>query len=492
MNLNANYIPPGSVKGLNYNPEINGIGIVHFGVGAFHRAHQAVYTDAVLERHGGDWRILGVSLQSTRGADALNAQDGIYSLAIRVGQERSLDVKLIGSIAGVVAATRGTDVLFETLALPQTRIVTMTVTEKAYGINRDNGRVDPLHDSIARDLKDPDSPTGIIGIIVKGLRLRKSADLRPFTVLCCDNLPKNGELVRAGVLDFAKRVDVDLADWIAQNGAFPSSMVDRITPAVVPNLLIEVAKILGVVDQAAVETESFSQWVIEDDFCNGRPKWQEVGVLFVEDVAPYERMKLQMLNGTHSLIAYAGFLSGHKYVCDAMNDPVISNLATRHIEAASNTLEPLKGIDFCQYGQGLISRFKNPNIAHETYQVAMDGTQKLPQRIFEPALDSLNSGLPVDAFALVTAIWMRYCMGRGTSGEAYVLRDPRHKELSSIFTEDNHDVSRICKAFFALPNFMQRDLAQNNVWTSKVERYLKSIISTGLNKTMQSVIDEDS
>lgn len=478
MNIDASFTPPKTVQNVSYERNAHGVGIVHFGVGAFHRAHQAVYTDDVLEEHGGDWRILGVSLQSIKGADALNAQDGIYTLAVREGKEQKLSLRLIGSIKEVEAATRSTDKIFQTLADQQTRIVTMTVTEKAYGVDRSSGGVDLSNASIAHDLEDPANPIGIIGMIIKGLSLRKNAGLKPYTVLCCDNLPKNGEIVRSGVLDFARRIDPELAAWIEAHGAFPSSMVDRITPSATPELLAEVEEILGAKDAAAIETEPFSQWVVEDNFCNGRPLWEDVGVLFVDDVAPYERMKLRMLNGAHSLIAYAGFLAGHKYVRDAMADQHIHNLVAQHILAASKTLTPLSGIVFEDYGKQLIERFENPNIAHETYQIAMDGSQKMPQRIFEPAIESLEHGLDIQPFALATAVWIRYCAGITNTGKTYDLRDPREDEIRSAFKSGNGNVNNICTAFLELANLFPAQLQQSDVWADQLKGQLSSILKS--------------
>ena len=454
MNINSVYVSPGPVEGLKYDPKAHGIGIVHFGVGAFHRAHQAVFTHDALTKCGGDWRILGVSLRSSKTADALNLQDGLYSLVTRPDDRSDASIRLIASIAKVEAAARCKDFLFETLASPKTSIVSMTVTEKAYGILRQSASVDISHEAISRDLKEPDDPAGVIGMIVKGLSLRKRAGVEPFTVLCCDNLPKNGDLVRSGVVDFARRIDPALADWIAEHGAFPSSMVDRITPAVTPELIEEVSRILGVDDHAAIEAEPFSQWVIEDNFVGARPCWEKAGAIFVPDVSPYEQMKLRMLNGPHSLVAYAGFLTGKKYVRDAMLDDAIAKLVARHINAASLTLEPLTGVEFAEYAEDLARRFRNPNIAHETYQIAMDGTRKLPQRIFEPALESLNRGVSIDPFAFATALWMRYCVGKTEDGALYDLRDPRENQLKAIFDRHESSVEHIREQIFAMPDFM--------------------------------------
>lgn len=459
-----------------YAPEKHGVGIVHFGAGAFHRAHQAVYTDDVLAKTGGDWRILGVSLQSTHIADALNAQDGVYSLVQRDHKGQPI-IRKIGSIAGVAAASRDPAPIFESLSSPNTHVVSMTVTEKAYGILRDKSGVDPEHPSIAADLANPEHPAGIIGMLVKGLKLRREAGLSSFTVMCCDNLPDNGDMVRAGVLDFAKRVDPVLAEWIAEHTCFPNTMVDRITPAATPDLVTEVSDILGQEDKVPVETEAFTQWVIEDNFCGPRPAWEDAGALFVTDVAPYENMKLRMLNGAHSMLAYLGFVQGCTYVRDVMANGHLATLVDQHMQAAARTLQPLNGINFDDYRAQLIERFENPNIAHETYQIAMDGTQKLPQRIFAPALDSIEKGLPVDSFALATAAWMRYCLGQTPDGVRYELRDPRADEISQAILSADTSAAVIFQNLSTLSNFIPEKLSSNAAFSEKTIKYLDLLIA---------------
>ena len=467
------------ITDIPYRPNEHGIGIVHFGTGAFHRAHQAVYTDDVLARLGGDWRILGVSLQSTRIADALNAQNGIYSLVQR-DENGSAIIRRIGSISEVVAASRDSTPVFRALASKDTHVVSMTVTEKAYGILRDLSGVDIDHPSITSDLANPDHPTGIIGMLVKGLKMRREAGLPSFTVLCCDNLPDNGDMVRAGVLDFAKRVDDKLADWIAANTCFPNTMVDRITPATTDTLIDEINAIDGIEDKVPVETEPFTQWVVEDRFSGPRPAWENVGVLFVKDVAPYEKMKLRMLNGAHSMLAYTGFVSGCKYVRDVMAHKELSTLVDKHMRAAAQTLEPLSEIDFDDYRRQLISRFENPNIAHETYQIAMDGTQKLPQRIFAPALDSLDSGLPINSFAFATAAWMRYCLGQLPDGSHYDLRDPREAEISKALSVAGRDAASMFQELSGLPDFMPVKLAQSETFKETAVKYLDLLLGDNI------------
>jgi len=442
-----------------YTPEEHGTGIVHIGPGAFHRAHQAVYTDDVLALHGGDWRIEGVSLRSTAVADALNAQGGRYTLVIRGDGPPAY--RPIHSIARVHAATRGMEPVMAALVRSTTRIVSLTVTEKAYA-DRTEG--------------------GVADILARALHARFEAGDTPFTVLSCDNLPHNGAVARNAVLQSAHRIDPALATWIDERGAFPSTMVDRITPASDANLSAEVARATGFADRAPVVTEPFSQWVVEDDFAFGRPAWQDVGVLMVSDVAPFERMKLRMLNGAHSMLAYAGFLSGHTYVRDVMASPQLARLVARHVAGAAHTLEPLEGIDFAAYAEELLGRFRNPEIAHETWQIAMDGSQKMPQRIFDPAIDALDRGQDTEPFAFATAAWLRYLGGRHDDGRPYALRDPRETEfgaLADLCAQDTVD------AVFALPDLVPRPLACSSDFRRAVAMDLETMRTLGMVRAIE-------
>jgi fructuronate reductase len=470
-------LPP-DVRRPGYHPARPGCGIVHIGVGAFHRAHQAVYTDDALAADGGDWRITGVSLRSLDVAEALNPQDGLYTLLER--GPHGTAARIIGGVSRVIVAPQEPGAALAAMAAPETRIVSLTVTEKAYGIDRAANDIDPAHPSIAPDLHTPRKPAGAVGLLAEALRMRREAGLTPFTALCCDNLPENGALLRAGVLDFSRRTEPALADWIAGAVAFPSTMVDRITPAPTAATLAEVARRIGFEDAGAVETEAFSQWVIEDRFSAGRPAWEVGGAIFVEDVAPYERMKLRMLNGTHSMLAYAGFLSGHRYVRDVLGDPTLARLVARHLTAAAGTLAPLAGIDLDAYARALAGRFANPAIAHETYQIAMDGTEKLPQRIVTPAVEVAARGGDLRSFAFAAAGWMRYALGRTDSGERYALRDPREAEIARTIAKCGGSPREIVAALHALPGLFPHELVGHPAWTDEVADILGVMLERGM------------
>ncbi len=484
--LNKSSPLPKSVKIPAYTPEKHGAGIVHFGLGAFHRAHQAVYTDAALANSGGDWRIIGVSLRSAVVANELRPQDNLYTLVIKDGS--ATKARIIGSLAMALCFANDRGPVLAALTAPATKILSLTVTEKAYGIDRATGGVNISNSAISADLRMPDTPNSVIGLIVWALGQRRKNNLPPFTVLCCDNLPDNGGLLRGGVVDFATRIDADLGEWIAQNVAFPATMVDRITPAKTDSSLTLTERLIGVKDQAATETEPFSQWVIEDDFPTGRPDWEAGGALFVQDVAPYENMKLRMLNGAHSMLAYCGFLSGHEFVCDVMADPALRRLVTRHLQAAAKTLAPLDGIDLDAYAHSLLSRFGNPEIKHRTFQIAMDGTEKLPQRILQPTLAALQTGQSISTFAFATAAWMRYCLAETDDGQVYDLNDPLQDQIARLLK--NADTpAQIASALFKLDSVFPQPLLQHDAWQQSVLHSLSSMIEHGMKQAVRLEAD---
>ena len=391
----------GAVTTPDYVPQDHGVGIVHLGVGAFHRAHQAVMTDDALAKQGGDWRIIGVSMRRKDIANNLNRQNGLYTVLER--GSTATTARVIAAIDHAIAADA--PATLDALCDPRVRVVTITVTEAGYGIERESRMPDASNSIVAADLATPASPAGVLGMLVASIARRREAGDVPFTVLSCDNLPDNGSLVRDGVVGFARAIgDEDLADWIVSNITFPSCMVDRITPAPTIETQLEAARQTGCEDKASVETEPFTQWIVEDNFPSGRPHWEAGGALFTTDVTPYERMKLTMLNGCHSMLAYAGFLTNKTFVRDVMVDVDLDALVQRHFQAASGLLQPLEGIDFNNYAAELTDRFSNPAIAHETFQIATDGSQKLPQRIFQTAVEALDAQQNIRPFAFVRGV----------------------------------------------------------------------------------------
>ena len=460
-----------------YRREDHRAGIVHIGLGAFHKAHQAVYTDDALAAKGGDWRIIGVSLRSAAPAEELVPQNCLYTTIER--SAKGTRCRVVGSIAAALCLKSDRQLVLDALCEPATKIVTLTVTEKGYGIDRKTGGVDAAHPAIAADLADPGNPSGVAGLLVWALGQRRAAGIPAFTVLCCDNLPNNGPLVRSLLIDFAKRTAPDLADHIAAKVAFPATMVDRITPARSDDTLQLAEDLTGYADAAAVECEAFRQWVIEDNFPTGRPAWEAGGALFVSDVCHFEEMKLRMLNGTHSMLAYSGFLAGHKYVRDVMADPDLAGLVNIHLKSTAATLGDLPGVDLERYAHDLALRFANPHLAHETYQIAMDGSEKMPQRIFAPAIQALRRGRTIAPFAFAAAAWMRYTLGRTDDGQSYSLRDPLERKLHP---DDTVEVSAesIMAHLEGVAGVIPKELADNDKWSRAVSVQLERILEQGM------------
>jgi fructuronate reductase len=449
-------------------------GILHLGPGAFFRAHFAPFTDAALAASGGDWGIEVASLRTADVADHLNEQNGLYTMLIR--DTSGTTAQMIGPILRAHVATRDPAGLLDRLEDPAIRIVSLTVTEKAYGMDTATGGLDLNHADVAADLANRHAPRGVIGYLVEGLSRRRAKGIAPFTPLSCDNLPSNGAVLKRLVLDFAERVDPSLRQWIEANVPFPSTMVDRITPASTEATYQDAERLTGRQDLAAIETEPFTQWVIEDHFANGRPAWEKAGALMVTDVSAYEKMKLRMLNGAHSLLAYLGYIGGYEFIRDVMDDAGLAALAYRHMHAAARTLDAVPGIDLDDYATELIARFANKAIAHRTYQIAMDGTQKLPQRLLEPATEALAHGDKAETYAIAVAAWMRYAIGEHGNGERYELRDPRAGEIAALIADVPRTGLAISAALFTLPGLFPATLTGHRAWTQDVSDKLEILI----------------
>ncbi len=445
-----------------YDPAAHGVGIVHLGLGNFARAHLLAYTDDALAQAGGDWRVTGVSLRGTAVAEAVNPQDGRYTLVTRGAATQA---RVIGALAGVIAGPETGAAALAAMTDPGCRIVSITVTEKGYGITSE-GRLDRAHPAVAADLRQPTAPAGVIGLIVAALAQRRAAGTGPFTVLSCDNLSHNGQKLRGAVLDFAQATgDAALADWIGREATFPSTMVDRITPASTGTTAATARSLTGYEDLAAVETEPFTQWVVEDRFCAGRPAWERTGVLFVADVAPYEQMKLRMLNGAHSMLAYSGQLSGKTHVRDVMADPAHALLVRRHLAAAAATVTGLD-IDLGAYAAALAERFANPAIAHATAQIAMDGTQKLPQRITAAALEAIAAGRTPRPFLFALGAWIAYLTRRDSAGALIPVDDPKATLLGAALAKARTPAEILAAVAAVCPDILPPALAQGAVGTA--------------------------
>jgi len=419
---------PASVLRPGYDRGLVTPGILHLGVGAFHRAHQAVYVDDCIAAGESDWGIVGASLQSAATAEALDPQGGLYTLAVRGGETETL--RVIGSIGRMLVARREPKALLDALTDPSIRIVTLTITEKAY-IRNASGDLDQTHPGIVADLADPAHPGTAHGFLVEALARRLASGKQPFTILSCDNLPSNGATLHRLLKQFATLRNAALADHVATVSC-PSSMIDRIVPATTDADRARISDALGVEDAWPVVTEPFSQWVIEDDFPEGRPTWEKFGVTMVRDVRPFEEMKLRLLNGAHSSIAYLGLLSGHETVAKSFGDPAIRGFIEALWADAAATLPDDAGLDTQRYVRELTQRFDNTALAHRTAQIANDGSQKLPQRIIGTAIDRLAAGSSANRLMLAVAAWIRAAELRGTMMPANHFSDPLDSRLAAL------------------------------------------------------------
>lgn len=407
-----------------------GTGIVHLGLGAFFRAFGCIYVADAMAASGGDWGIIGVSLRSPSTRDALKPQGWAYT-SVTLGPDRA-EARVIEVLNDILVAPEDPEAVLAAMADPRVKIVSLTVTEKGYCHNPATGALNTDHPDIRYDLSHT-VPRSAPGFLVRALQRRRDAGLSPFTVLTCDNLPENGKLVRGVVLEFARLTDPALADWIADHGRFPATMVDRITPATTQADVESVAVLTGHHDAAPVMHEPFKQWAIEDDFVGGeRPDLPLAGAEMVADAGRHEQMKLRMLNGTHSALAYAGYLAGHETIADTVADPVFADYSRRLWSEIMPAVTAPAGVRLHDYADALFDRYANPSIRHRTWQIAMDGSQKLPQRILGTLCANLDAQRPSPALCLAVAAWMRYVCGTDESGRPIDVRDPHAERLRAL------------------------------------------------------------
>jgi fructuronate reductase len=455
-------------------------GIVHLGLGAFARAHLAEYTDDALAHQAGDWGITGVSLQRPDQRDRLAPQDGLYTALQRDGA--GAQARIIGCVQRVLVAPETPLAVVTAMADPTCRIVTLTVTEKGYCHDPASGRLDFAHPDILADLAHPAAPRSAIGLIVAALDRRRAARLSPFTVLCCDNLPQNGRLLARLVDEFARRRNAPLADWIAAKGAFPSTMVDRIVPATTDADIAAASQAVGLLDLAAVVHEPFRQWVIEERFVStARPAWQEVGAQFVPDVAPYEHMKLRVLNAAHSALAYLGYLAGRQTIVEAVSDSILRRFVLDlWREEIIPVLTAPAGINLNAYSDRLMRRFENPAILHRTWQIATDGSQKLPQRLLDTIRERLARQLPVTRLAHVIAAWIRYVGGIDEVGKPIDVRDPLASALRKTLDDAGQAPDERVARVVALKEIFGADLADDASFRAAVTEAYAAILEHGV------------
>lgn len=460
-------------------------GIVHFGVGNFHRAHMAVYLHELFTRGRDlDWAIIGAGVMSSdrKMRDTLKAQDFLTTV---VEQDVARSAATVtGPMVDIITAPDFGRIV-ATLADPAIRIVSLTITEGGYFIDPATGKFDPTHPAITADAADPDHPKTVFGLIIAGLKARRAAGLSPFTVMCCDNIPGNGEVTEATVCGLAKLSDPAFAHWIHENVAFPNAMVDRITPATGEREIAIARDTYGIEDGWPVFCEEFKQWVLEDRFPLGRPALEEVGVTFVPDVAPYELMKLRILNGGHAAIAYPAALMDIHYVHGAMENPLIrAFLAKLENEEIIPVVPPVPDTSLADYYSLIERRFANPKIGDTIPRLAQDGSNRQPKFILPSTADRLAKGLDVVGLALVSALWCRYFEGVSDSGKAIVFNDVNADRLQAAALASRQDP----KAFLALGDIFG-DVGINPRFVTRFSQALASLRENGTAATLQKYLD---
>ena len=458
-------------------------GIVHFGVGAFHRAHQAMYLDRLLatDASASGWGICGVGVRTADAAmrDALGPQDGLFTLTLK-HPDGAVETSVIGSIVEYLYAPDDPEKVIERLSDPATRIVSLTVTEGGYNFSPSTGEFDATNPDIVADLETSAPPRTVFGLVTEALARRRDRGVPSFTVMSCDNIQGNGHMARSTFLAYAQLRDPELAAWIESNTRFPNSMVDRITPATPPELAAEVADRTGVDDNWPVVAEPFTQWVLEDDFSMGRPALEQVGVQVVEDVTPYELMKLRLLNAGHQALCYFGYLLGYRYVHDASSDPDIRNLVRRYMtEEGATTLRPLPGVDVEEYIDTLLERFANPAIGDTIARLCQDSSDRIPKWLVPVIRERLERDQRSDLAAAVVASWTRYAEGTDEAGEPIDVVDPLAAELVPRAERSRTDPL----AFVADPELFGT-LAQDPLFTTPYLSALESLRSKGARATL--------
>ena len=440
-------------------------GIVHIGVGGFHRAHEAVYIDDLLSMGMGDgWGICGVGIRPVDSAmrDALVPQDCLYMVVTR---DASGDTaRVIGAMTKYLFGPDDPESVLETLAAPETRIVSLTITEGGYGVDT--------------------SPQSVFGILVEALNRRRKRGLSAFTVLSCDNLQSNGDTACAALLGHIPEGDSDLREWIVANVTFPNCMVDRITPQTTDADRILVRQEFGVEDAWPVVCEPFRQWIIEDNFTNGRPPLELVGVQFTSDVRPYELMKIRLLNASHSAMGYLGFLAGFEYIHEVIAAPLFLDFIRRLMdEEITPLLPPVPGIDLADYQRTLLTRFANPAIKDQVTRICLDGSSKVPKFLLPSLQEALAAGRSTRLLSLAVAGWMRYLVGLDEKNVPYVLNDPLAARLQPLARESQADP----RPLLSLTQIFG-DLGKSEVLVAQIGDFLSQLYSAGSIATLTDAL----
>ncbi|WP_395598651.1 mannitol dehydrogenase family protein [Pseudomonas sp. A1437] len=462
-------------------------GIAHIGVGGFHRAHQAYYTDALMNTGEAlDWAICGVGLRAEdrRARDDLKEQDYLFTL-FELGDSDDTEVRVIGAIRDMLLAEDGAQALIDKLADPQIRIVSLTITEGGYCIDDSNGEFMAHLPQIQHDLAHPGAPTTVFGFLCAALEKRRGAGTPAFTIMSCDNLPHNGAVTRKALLAFATLRNTGLRDWIEQNVSFPNAMVDRITPMTSTAHRLQLADKHAVDDTWPVVCEPFVQWVLEDKFVNGRPAWEKVGVQFTDDVSPYEEMKIKLLNGSHLALTYLGFLKGYRFVHETMNDPLFVRYMRAYMDLdVTPQLAPVPGINLDDYKDTLVARFSNQAIADQLERVCSDGSSKFPKFTVPTINRLIADGRETRRAALVVAAWALYLKGVDENGDTYSIPDPRAVFCQALVAEDASMTERL----LAVEEIFGTAIPRSAEFVAAFEWCCDSLREVGVTRTLERVL----
>ncbi|MCK0172759.1 mannitol dehydrogenase family protein [Mycolicibacterium sp. F2034L] len=472
MKLNAETLGRFDVAKPTYPRDEITVGIVHFGVGGFHRAHQAMYVDRLLQQGDArEWGICGIGVLpgDRKMADVLAEQDGLYTLILE-NPDGTREARIIGSIVDYRFASDDREGVIELLAAPTTRIVTLTITEGGYDV---------------ASLED--DAGSVFGLVTAALGRRRDRGVPSPTIVSCDNIEGNGEVARAAFTAFAERTDPELAEWITANTRFPNSMVDRITPVTTPEVTASVREDFGIEDAWPVVAEPFTSWVLEDDFGDGRPAFEEVGVLLVDDVTPYELMKLRLLNASHQALCYFAYLAGYRLVHDAAGDPLFAEFLRRYMDLeAGPTLKPVPGIDLDDYKRTLLERFANPGVRDTIARLCYGSSDRIPKWLLPVIRENLRTGAPIRLSTAVVASWARYAEGVDEDGEPIDVQDQLADTLVPLARRQRENPTA-----FIENRSVFGDLVDDERFVTTYVNVLTALHRDGARATLEALLDRE-
>jgi mannitol 2-dehydrogenase len=476
-----------SVAVPSYDRSKVGQSIAHIGVGGFHRAHQAVYADDLFHLSGeSQWGLCGVGLlkHDARIRDVMLAQDCLYTVVERGAHGEK--ARIIGSIVNFLYGPGNTQEVIEKLASADRRIVSLTITEGGYYVHQGTGEFDAQHPDIQHDLAEPSEPICSFGYLLEALNRRRTRGMPPFTVMSCDNLQSNGDIIKKMLLAFAELRDPKLHNWLVENCAFPNSMVDRITPATTDEHRTLVKEEFGIDDGWPVMCEPFKQWVIEDHFPLGRPAWEQVGAQMTSDVLPYEKMKLRLLNASHQAMCYIGMLLGYEFAHEAMSDAQISKLVETMMEVDVTPLVPIvPGVDLGEYKKTLLERFANPAIRDQLSRIGTEGSARIPKFVLPSIVEQLERGGSIKSLCFTVACWFRYLTGKDDQGKELPIIDPMSKKLCELARLGGKDP----QSLLSMREVFSESLANSTRFVGEVRNALESFYNKGARATLAKYIE---